>query len=62
MKEGEIMTRVEERLKNVQIPPHIAKAIGLSDNWKTKISPKDVNTVVTQANKVKKSLRKLSEN
>ena len=61
-KEGEIMTKVMERIKNIDIPTNIQKEIGLKENWKEKISPKKVEKIFNNALKSKQALRKLSKN
>lgn len=60
--EGEIMPEVMERIKNIDIPRDIQKKIGLKDNWKEKISPKEVEKIFNSALKYKDALRKLSKN
>ena len=61
-KEGEIMPRVMNSINNINIPTNIQKEIGLSDNWKEKISPKKVEKIINNAYKFKEALRKLSKN
>lgn len=61
-KEGEIMTRVMERINSIKIPVNVQKEIGLSDDWKKKISPKKVENIFNSALKYKEALRKLSKN
>ncbi len=61
-KEGEIMAEVMERIKNIDIPKNIQKEIGLKENWKEKISPKEVEKIFNNALKYKEALRKLSKN
>lgn len=60
--EGEIMPEVMERIKNIDIPRDIQEKIGLKDNWKEKISPKEVEKIFNSALKYKDALRKLSKN
>lgn len=61
-KEGEIMTRVMEKINNIEIPTNVEREIGLSKDWKKKISPEDVKKIVNNAFKFKDALRKLSKN
>lgn len=61
-KEGEIMAEVMEKIKNIDIPMNIQKEIGLKENWKEKISPKEVEKIFKSALKYKEALRKLSKN
>lgn len=61
-KEGEIMAEVMERIRNIDIPANIQKEIGLKENWKEKISPKEVEKIFNSALKYKEALRKLSKN
>lgn len=61
-KEGEIMTRVMNDINNINIPTNVRREIGLSDNWKEKISPKKVENILNSALKFKEALRKLSKN
>ena len=61
-KEGEIMAEVMERIKNINIPENIQKEIGLKENWKEKISPKEVERIFNSALKYREALRKLSKN
>lgn len=61
-KEGEIMTRVMEKINNIEIPTNVQREIGLSKDWKKKISPEDVKKIVNNAFKFKDALRKLSKN
>ena len=32
-KEGEMMARIRENFNNMEIPPHVAREIGLGANW-----------------------------
>lgn len=61
-KEGEIMPEVMERIKNIDMPRDIQEKIGLKDNWKEKISPREVEKIFNSALKYKDALRKLSKN
>lgn len=61
-KEGEIMAEVMEKIRNIDIPTNIQKEIGLKENWKEKISPKEVEKIFNSALKYKEALRKLSKN
>jgi len=61
-KEGEIMPRVMNNINNINIPANIRREIGLSDNWKQKISPKKVEKIINNAYRFKEALRKLSKN
>ncbi len=61
-KEGEIMAEVMERIRNIDIPENIQREIGLKENWKEKISPKEVEKIFNNALKYKEALRKLSKN
>lgn len=61
-KEGEIMTRVMNSIQGINIPTHIQKQIGLKDDWKTKVSPKNVERVVSTATRFQKALKELSKN
>ena len=61
-KEGEVMTEIMEKIKNIDIPTNIQKEIGLKENWKEKISPKKVEKIFNNALKYKEALRKLSKN
>ena len=61
-KEGEIMPEVMEKIKNINMPKDIQEKIGLKDNWKEKISPKEVEKIFNSALKYKDALRKLSKN
>ncbi len=62
MKEGEIMTRIMENINAINIPTHIQKEIGLNENWKDKVSPKEVENIFNKALRFKSALRKLSKN
>lgn len=61
-KEGEIMPEVMKKIKNINIPKDVQEKIGLKDNWKEKISPKEVEKIFNSALKYKDALRKLSKN
>lgn len=61
-KEGEIMAKVINRVNNMNIPGHIRREIGLSENWQEKISPREKKKVVKTALRFKDALRKLSKN
>ena len=61
-KEGENMTRIMNSINNIDIPINIQKELGLSENWKKKISPKQVEKLYDSALKYKEALRKLSKN
>lgn len=60
-KEGEIMAKLMNRVNNVYIPWNIRKEMGLSENWKDKISPNKKKMVVKTALKFKEALRELSK-
>ena len=61
-KEGEIMTEVMNEINKIDIPVSMQKEIGLKENWKEKISPKEVEKIFNNALKYKEALRKLSKN
>lgn len=61
-KEGEIMTEVMKRINKIDIPVSVQREIGLSKNWKEKVSPKEVEKIFNNALKYKEALRKLSKN
>lgn len=61
-KEGEIMMEVMKRIKDIDIPVNIQKEIGLKENWKEKISPKEVERIFNNALRYREALRKLSKN
>ena len=61
-KEGEIMPEVMKKIKNIDIPKDVQEKIGLKENWKEKISPKEVEKTFNSALKYKEALRKLSKN
>lgn len=48
-KEGEIMTKVMERINNINILTNVQKEIGLSKDWKKNISPKEVERIINNA-------------
>lgn len=56
------MTEIIERINNIEIPLNVQKEIGLSKDWKKKISPKEVENIINSALKYKEALRKLSKN
>lgn len=56
------MSRVVNRINNMNIPPYMMREIGLKDNWLKSISPKKQRMVVRTALKFKEALRKLSKN
>lgn len=58
--EGETMT--ERIINNINIPPHIEREIGLSKDWKKKVSPGAVNAIISSAEKFKDALKRLSKN
>lgn len=60
--EKTIMSRVTNRINNMNIPPYMIREIGLKDNWLKSISPKKKRMVVKTALRIKESLRKLSRN
>lgn len=60
--EKTIMSRVTNRINNMNIPPYMIREIGLKDNWLKSISPKKQRMVVKTALRIKESLRKLSRN
>lgn len=59
-KEGETMT--ERIINNINIPPHIEREIGLSKDWKKKVSPSAVDSIISSAEKFKDALKRLSKN
>lgn len=59
---GEIMTRIMESINNINIPTNVRREIGLSEDWKAKISPKKVEKITNSALRFKDALRKLSKN
>ena len=60
--EKTIMSRVTNRINNMNIPPYMIREIGLKDNWLKSISPKKQRMVVKTALRIKEALRKLSRN
>ena len=60
--EKKFMSRVVNRINNMNIPPYMMREIGLQDNWLKSISPKKKKMVVRTAFKFKEALRKLSKN
>lgn len=56
------MTRIIESINNINIPTNVRREIGLSEDWKTKISPKKVEKITNSALRFKDALRKLSKN
>lgn len=61
-KEGEMMARIRENFNNMEIPPHVAREIGLGANWNKDVSPKAMKEIVDTAHRFSSTLRKLSEN
>ena len=61
-KEGEMMARIRENFNNMEIPPHVAREIGLGANWNKDVSPKDMTAIIDTADRFSSTLRKLSEN
>ena len=61
-KEGEIMARVLNRVNDVNIPSYVKREIGINDNWRENVSPKQRRLVFKITNKFKEALRKLSKN
>lgn len=59
--EKAIMSKVIERINNVNIPPYMRRELGLNDNWLKSISPKKQKMVVKTALRLKTALRKLSK-
>lgn len=59
-KEGEIMTRTMSRMNS--IPSHVARELGLSENWQNNVSPKQQKMATKMALKFKGALIKLSKN
>ena len=60
--EKKFMSRVVNRINNMNIPPYMMRELGLKDNWLKSISPKKKKMVVRTAFKFKEALRKLSKN
>lgn len=60
--EKKIMSRVVNRINNMNIPPYMMRELGLKDNWLKSISPKKQRMVVRTAFRFKEALRKLSKN
>ena len=56
------MAKLMERIKNIEIPENIQREIGLKENWKEKISSKEVEKIFNNALKYREALRKLSKN
>ncbi len=61
-KEGEIMSRVLNRIENSTIPSNVRREIGVSEDWMKKISPKQKKLVFKLTSRFKEALRKLSRN
>ncbi|MGF9822580.1 hypothetical protein ABE430_20310 [Brevibacillus agri] len=55
------MAQVLERLKTYEVPPHIAKELGLSNNWKENVSEEFLQKVVKSVNQYKDVLKRLSD-
>lgn len=58
-KGGEIMTKAMNRLNS--IPTYVIKELGLNEDWKDNISPKQQKIATKLALKYKKALKKLSK-
>lgn len=50
-----------ERLRQINIPPHIRKKLNLKDNWQQNVSQDFIEKVVNTAEKHKKTLKELSK-
>ena len=61
-KEGEIMSRVMNRINSITVPSYIRREIGLKDNWQESISTAKQKMTIKTALKFKEALRKLSKN
>ena len=61
-KEGEMMARIKENFNNMDIPPHIAREIGLGSHWNKNVSPRTMKEILNTAHRFKSTLRRLSEN
>lgn len=49
------------QLNLMQVPPDVARKLGLSENWKDKISPEFIERVAKTANKNSRALKELSK-
>lgn len=59
-KEEQLMQHIE-RLRQINIPPHIREKLNLKDNWQQDVSQDFVKKVVDTAEKHKKTLKELSK-
>jgi len=49
------------KLDSIQVPPDVARKLGLSENWKDNISPEFVERVAKTASKNADALKELSK-
>lgn len=59
--EVEKMAQLLERIKDYEIPPHIAQQLGLGKDWKSNLSPEFLNQVLNSVDQYKNVLKKLSD-
>jgi hypothetical protein len=59
--EVEKMAQLLERIKDYEIPPHIAQQLGLGKDWKNNLSPEFLNQVLNSVDQYKNVLKKLSD-
>lgn len=56
-----IMTQLLERMKHYNVPPSIAKELGLEKDWKENLSPDFLKQVLQSVDQYKNVLKKLSD-
>lgn len=59
--EVENMAQLLERIKDYEIPPHIAQQLGLGKDWKNNVSPEFLKQVLNSVDQYKNVLKKLSD-
>lgn len=61
-REETIMSRVIDRMNEIEIPPCIREKMGTKKDWKKEVSSEFIESTFKNAEKLKSALRELSKN